>query len=76
MIKVIRNSIDVKCKCIQILQDNTLLKPKVENEDFDAVPAKWSSTEAKQMMDNDVKKMSKILGKASYEIIKMMMDGR
>jgi len=52
----------------------TPFKPKVE-EDFDAVPAKWSSTEAKQMMDNDVKKMSKILGKASYEIIKMMMDG-
>jgi len=51
-----------------------LLK-KVKNEDFDAIPAKWSSTEAKQMMDNDVKKMSKILGKASYEIIKMMMDG-
>ena len=38
----------------------TPFKPKVE-EDFDAVPAKWSSTEAKQMMDNDVKKMSKIL---------------
>ena len=48
---------------------------KLKKEDFDAVPAKWSSKEAKQMMDVDVKKMSMILGKASYKIIKMMMDG-
>jgi len=51
-----------------------LLK-KVKNEDMDYVPAKWSSQEAKSQMDNDVKQMSKILGKASYQIIKIMMDG-
>ncbi len=44
-------------------------------EAFDARPAGWSSSEAKQQMDNDVSKMSKILGKASQEVIKVMMDG-
>ena len=44
-------------------------------EDFDARPAEWSSSEAKQQMNNDVVKMSKILGKASQEVIKVMMDG-
>jgi len=44
-------------------------------EDFDARPAEWSSQEAKQQMDNDVTKMSKILGKASQQVIKVMMDG-
>ena len=44
-------------------------------EDFDAVPAKWSSQEARKQMDNDVVKMSKILGKASQQVIKVMMDG-
>ena len=51
-----------------------LLK-KIKKEDFDSVPAKWSSQEAKSHMDSDVKQMSKILGKASYHIIKIMMDG-
>ena len=45
------------------------------SEDFDARPAEWSSQEAKQQMDNDVTKMSKILGKASQQVIKVMMDG-
>ncbi len=60
-----------------IQQDIKDAEKKLSNikEDFDAVPAKWSSKEAKQMMDVDVKKMSMILGKASYKIIKMMMDG-
>ena len=44
-------------------------------EAFDARPAGWSSSEAKQQMNNDVSKMSKILGKASQEVIKVMMDG-
>ena len=44
-------------------------------EDFDAKPSGWSSDEAKQHMDNDVKQMSKILGKASQQVIKVMMDG-
>ena len=45
------------------------------SEAFDAKPAGWSSSEAKQQMNNDVSKMSKILGKASQEVIKVMMDG-
>ena len=44
-------------------------------EIFDAVPAKYSNPEAKQQMDSDVIKMSKILGKASQQVIKIMMDG-
>ena len=44
-------------------------------EDFDARPAEWSSQEARLHMDSDVKKMSKILGKASQQSIKTMMDG-
>ena len=44
-------------------------------EDFDAKPSGWSSSEAKSHMNNDVSKMSKILGKASQQVIKVMMDG-
>ena len=44
-------------------------------EAFDAKPAGWSSSEAKSHMNNDVSKMSKILGKASQQVIKVMMDG-
>ena len=44
-------------------------------EDFDAKPADWSSQEARLHMNADVKKMSKILGKASQQVIKVMMDG-
>ena len=45
------------------------------NEDMDYVPAKFSNPEAKSHMDNDVRQMSKILGKASQQVIKIMMDG-
>jgi hypothetical protein len=44
------------------------------NEDLDT-PAKYSSNEAKLHIDADIKKMSKFLGKASQECIKVMMDG-
>ena len=44
-------------------------------EDFDAKPANWRTHEARKQMDNDVVKMSKILGKASQQVIKVMMDG-
>ena len=35
----------------------------------------YSSPEAKQMVEKDIHKMSKILGKASQQSIKTMMDG-
>ena len=35
----------------------------------------FSSPEAKQMVEKDIHKMSKILGKASQQSIKTMMDG-
>jgi len=48
---------------------------RILEEDMDYVPAKFSNPEAKIHMDNDVKQMSKILGKASQQVIKVMMDG-
>ena len=45
------------------------------NEDTTYLPPKYSSPEVKNMIDNDIKKMSKILGKASQQVIKVMMDG-
>ena len=45
------------------------------NEDFWALPAEWSSQEARLHLDRDIKDMSKILGKASQQVIKIMMDG-
>ena len=45
------------------------------NEDFWALPAEWSSQEARLHLDKDIKDMSKILGKASQQVIKVMMDG-
>ena len=35
----------------------------------------YSSPEAQQMVEKDIQKMSKILGKASQQSIKTMMDG-
>ena len=44
-------------------------------EDTTYLPPKYSSPEVKGVIDNDIKKMSKILGKASQQVIKVMMDG-
>ena len=43
-------------------------------EDLDT-PSKYSNPEAKLHIDADIKKMSKHLGKASQQVIKIMMDG-
>ena len=48
---------------------------QIVNEDFWATPPKFSNPEAKLHLDADIKKMSKILGKSSNQIIKIMMDG-
>ena len=50
------------------------IPPFKVNEDLDT-PAKYSSNEAKLHIDADIKKMSKFLGKASQECIRIMMDG-
>ena len=50
------------------------LEDKFQTEDLDT-PPKYSSKEAKLHIDADVKKMSKFLGKASQECIRIMMDG-
>ena len=53
-----------------------LLNPtdKDVKEDLDT-PAKYSNPEAKLHIDADITKMSKHLGKASQQVIKIMMDG-
>jgi len=43
-------------------------------EDLDT-PSKYSNPEAKLHIDADIKKMSNHLGKASQQVIKIMMDG-
>tara|TARA_B100001996_G_C18168789_1_gene403581 strand:+ start:109 stop:492 length:384 start_codon:yes stop_codon:yes gene_type:complete len=44
-------------------------------EQMEEAPATFSSPEAQQILNQDITKMSKILGKASQQIIKIMMDG-
>ena len=51
------------------------LEDKFQKEDITSIPAKFSNSEAKSNMDADVKKMSSVLGKASQQVIKIMMDG-
>ncbi len=46
---------------------------KVGLNEFKMAP--FSSSEARQHINQDIKKMSKELGKTSHDIIKMMMDG-
>ena len=52
-----------------------ILNEESVTEDFWALPAEWSSQEARLHLDKDIKDMSKILGKASQQVIKVMMDG-
>ena len=49
---------------------NSFKSPDQIKEDLDT-PAKYSSNEAKLHLDADIKKMSKFLGKASQECIKI-----
>ena len=44
-------------------------------EQIEEAPMAFSSPEAKQQLDRDIVSMSKILGKASQQVIKIMMDG-
>ena len=48
--------------------------PQQIEEDMDT-PPKYSDSEAKLHIDADRKKTSKVLGKASQQVIKIMMDG-
>ena len=45
------------------------------SEQIEAAPMAYSSPEAQQILNQDIKKMSGILGKASQQIIKIMMNG-
>ena len=42
---------------------------------IEEAPMAFSSSEAQQILNQDIKKMSNILGKASQQIIKIMMNG-
>ena len=45
------------------------------SEQIEEAPMAYSSPEAQQILNQDIKKMSGILGKASQQIIKIMMNG-
>jgi len=49
-------------------------KKESVSEDLDT-PSKYSNPESKLHIDADITKMSKVLGKASQQVIKIMMDG-
>tara|TARA_B100000902_G_scaffold399141_1_gene468618 strand:- start:3474 stop:4046 length:573 start_codon:yes stop_codon:yes gene_type:complete len=66
--------IHTKSKLMMSMLDDKRYNESI-NEDFWALPANWSSQEAKLHLDMDIKKMSKHLGKASQQVIKIMMDG-
>ncbi len=53
----------------------TSFKSSQQIEEDMATPPKYSDSEAKLHIDADIKKMSKVLGKASQQVIKIMMDG-
>jgi hypothetical protein len=48
---------------------------RVFSESPMGTPLPFSSSEAQDMVEKDIQKMSKILGKASQQSIKTMMDG-
>ena len=52
------------------------LREIVREEFLNEIPfgSNWSSSDAKGQVNNDIKVMSKILGKASQNVIKIMMD--
>ena len=72
-------------KLKQLLDETTISMGQVRSnpyvtsfkspEQIEEAPMAFSSPEAQQILNQDIKKMSNILGKASQQIIKMMMDG-
>ena len=66
---------------ISLKQLEEMIKEEIQNqtqsinEDMTTIPAKFSNPEAKSHIDNDIRQMSKILGKASQQVIRIMMDG-
>ena len=72
-------------KLKDILEESTVAMGQVHSnphassfkspEQINEAPPSFSSPEAQQILNQDITKMSKILGKASQQIIKIMMDG-
>ena len=72
-------------KLKQLLDETTISMGQVHSnpyatsfkspEQIEEAPMSFSSSEAQQILNQDIKKMSGILGKASQQIIKIMMDG-
>lgn len=61
------------CDCIKECNCNKI-KFMENKETINELPA-YSTPEAKTQAENDIKQMSKHLGKASQQSIKIMMDG-
>ena len=71
----ITKSMDYLQSVYNYLDGKDGLEDKFQKEDITSMPAKFSNPEAKSNIDVDVKKMSNVLGKASQQVIKIMMDG-
>ena len=57
------------------VRSNPYVRSFKSPEEINEVPIPFSSPEAKIHLNQDIKKMSKTLGKASQDVIKIMMDG-
>ena len=53
----------------------SLIREELENSNEAFTMVGWSNPEAKQQVEDDIKKMSKLLGKTSHDVIKIMMSG-
>ena len=62
-----------KSQLREIIREEVLKLDESKLNEFSAI--NWSSPEAKTQVNNDLRSMSKILGKASYGAIKIMMSG-
>ena len=48
---------------------------RIKEEEQPITELAWSSIEARDQVESDMKRISKVLGKASQQTIKIMMDG-
>jgi hypothetical protein len=62
-----------KSQLREIIREEVLKLDESKLNEYTAI--NWSSPEAKTQVNNDLRSMSKLLGKASHGVIKIMMNG-
>ena len=62
-----------KLQLKEIIREELLKLEESKLNEFSAI--NWSSPEAKTQVNNDLRSMSKLLGKASQNVIKIMLSG-